>query len=124
MRVLGVIFDDLLEDATLSGGDRDKREDPALLLLERRPVSMKGNRSFIRADVGVSINGGDPHEPCLDANSGRCLDNRDIDSGVDRLRTWPCSLSVGILFDDTVLVITVCSCGLSRAEGSIGVGLC
>jgi hypothetical protein len=50
----GVDFGDFNDfaEAILSAGDLECREDK-LLLLECRPVSMKGNRSFICGDLGV-----------------------------------------------------------------------
>jgi hypothetical protein len=62
MRGLGVPFVDFNDEATLSGGDLDSREDLALLLLERRPVLIYGNLSFMREDLGVSSEGCDAED--------------------------------------------------------------
>jgi hypothetical protein len=52
----GIGFGDLIEfdDASPSVGDFECTEEATPVLLERLPVSTKGNRSFIGGDLGVS----------------------------------------------------------------------
>lgn len=85
---LGVAFVDLKDEARLSGGDLDWRDDLELLLLERRVLTMYGKRSFMRADTGVPIEGCDADEAWLrdDGTRGRLRIGVDPDR-VEGLRT-------------------------------------
>jgi hypothetical protein len=117
-------FVDLSEEATLSGGERELREDLALLLLDRRPVSMNGKRSFIKADLGVSTRGCDVEEVWLGVRAGRCLEKRGVGSGLLNLFSCICSTVGGVLSGVTSLNVSVCGCDLSSTDVPTGVVLC
>lgn len=61
--VVEAVLFDLSEGARLSGGDLDWRDDLELLWLNRRVLTMYGNRSFIRAVTGVPTEGCDADDP-------------------------------------------------------------
>jgi hypothetical protein len=61
----------------MSAGDLECR-DVKLLLLERRPVSRKGNRSFIEGDLGVSNTERNVDAWSLDVESGCCLFDSEV----------------------------------------------
>lgn len=104
----------------LSGGDLDAREDLALLLLERRPVLMNGNRSFIIEDLGVSTSGCEVNEAWLGVSDGCCFESKGIDPGLLSIFFCTCSLFGGVLAGLTSLNLFVCSCDFSRTGVKIG----
>jgi hypothetical protein len=108
----------------LSGGDRELREDLALLLLERRPVSMNGKRSFMRADLGVSTRGCDVEEVWLGVKAGRCLESSGVDPGLLSLFSCIGSTFGGVLSGVTCLNVSVCDCDLSSTSVFTGVVFC
>lgn len=55
--------------------------DPRTLLLERRPVSRKENRSFLEGNSGVTRGGRDPGAWPSGVDNKCCLFERDLDSG-------------------------------------------
>ena len=80
---------------TLSGGDFDKRDDLALLLLELRPFSMIGKRSFITENRGVSVECCDDFEWRLGVDSTRGLPSNGDGPGLVRDSSdFACVLSV------------------------------
>lgn len=111
--ILGCLSDFNEDDAMLSDGDLDLREDFALLLLERRPVLRKGKRSFMR-DVGVSSMGCDE---LLSIESGRCLPTNDAGLGrglSDRMGVSPVVFVVGVWAGDTSLKVSGCDSDFSN----------
>lgn len=80
---LGAAFDDFKDEETLSGGDLERRDDLALLLLDRRPVLMNGKRSFIRADSGVSIRRCVMERLEVGLEAGRYAESRLLEPGLD-----------------------------------------